>query len=74
MKPDQLYNKFRQWNERLSVDIRSFGAMNGAKNTIKMRDYKGHLYIFQYESDDKWALYYGAAATNFERSLKNDHS
>ena len=49
MKPDQLYSKFRAWNERLSADIRSFGAMNGAKNTIKMRDYKGHLYIFQYE-------------------------
>jgi len=74
MKPDQLYSKFRAWNERLGADIRSFGAMNGVKNTIKMRDYKGHLYIFQYESDDKWALYYGAAAVNFERRMRNDHS
>ena len=74
MRPEQLYNTFGKYHPDIVASIRSFGALKGCNNAIKMRDEKGHLYIFQFEGPKKWSLYYGAAALTFERSLRHDHS
>lgn len=71
MRPEQLYNIFGKYNPDIVASIRAFGALRGCNNAIKMRDTKGHLYIFQFEGPEKWSLYYGAAAKSFERRLTN---
>lgn len=65
-----LRKAFEYHLDELALDICSYGPVKGCKNAMKMRDLKGHLYIFKFEGDNEWSLYYGAAAVNFERSIK----
>lgn len=71
MKTVDIFKLFEINYPDTSKEIVSYGTINGAKDAIKMRDKKGHLYIFQYSGPDRWSLYYGAAAVDFERRIKN---
>lgn len=71
MRTTDIFRLFESYHPDLAKEMISYGTINGMKDSIKMRDHKGHLYIFQYSGPDKWSLYYGAAAVNFERSIKN---
>ena len=68
MKVIDIYEAFKTVHPELSKNIISYGSMRSVKEAIKMRDKKGHLYIFKYTNDHQWSLYYGAAAAEYERS------
>lgn len=71
MSAQDLYKAFGRVHPYIASTISGYGLVKGCKNTLKMRDQKGYLYIFQYENDEKWSLYYGKAAINFESERRN---